>query len=148
MYLTDNLLVPTKWRIPDNNPAATIVSSGGYLLIWADEDTTDAGLHANFKLDAGGEQIGLFDSDGVTVIDSVIFDKHKTYTSYAESYFGGKKEDYDVIKTESYQTSCTDGSIDAGTAARAPDHDSKGCFAPRLFVSLTQDRKKTLKRWR
>jgi len=82
MYLTDNLLVPTKWQFPVNNPAATIVSSGGYLLIWADEDTIDAGLHANFKLDAGGEQIGLFDSDGLTVIDSVIFGEQETDTSY------------------------------------------------------------------
>ena len=82
MYLTDNLSVPTKWRIPDNNPAITIISAGGYLLIWADEDTADTGLHANFKLDAAGEQIGLFDNDGVTVIDSVIFSEQVTDTSY------------------------------------------------------------------
>ncbi|MCK4787332.1 MAG: lamin tail domain-containing protein, partial [Desulfobacteraceae bacterium] len=82
MYLTDNLSAPTKWRIPDSNPAATIVLAGGYLLIWADDDTTDIGLHANFKLDAAGEQIGLFDSDGVTVIDSVIFGEQTTDTSY------------------------------------------------------------------
>jgi len=82
MYLTDNLLVPTKWRFPDNNPSATIVSAGGYLLIWADEDTADAGLHANFKLNAGGEQIALFDSDGVTVIDSVVYGEQTTDTSY------------------------------------------------------------------
>jgi len=82
MYLTDNLSAPTKWRIPDNNPPITIISAGGYLLIWADEDTTDTGLHANFKLDAAGEQIGLFDSDGVTVIDSVIFGEQTTDTSY------------------------------------------------------------------
>jgi len=42
MYLTDNLSSPTKWRIPDNNPAATTIPAGGYLLIWADNDTTDA----------------------------------------------------------------------------------------------------------
>ncbi len=82
MYLTDNLSVPTKWLIPDNYPPATIISAGGYLLIWADEDTTDTGLHANFKLDAAGEQIGLIDSDGVTVIDSIIFDEQKIDISY------------------------------------------------------------------
>jgi len=75
LYLTDNLSVPTKWRIPLNNPAATTISAGGYLLIWADNDIGDAGLHANFKLDAGGEQIALLDSDGSTLIDSVIFDE-------------------------------------------------------------------------
>ena len=57
MYLTDNLSVPTKWQVPVNNPAATTIAAGGFLLIWADNDTTDAGLHTNFKLDADGEQI-------------------------------------------------------------------------------------------
>ena len=35
MYLTDNLSVPTRWRIPANNTAATTIPAGGYLLIWA-----------------------------------------------------------------------------------------------------------------
>jgi hypothetical protein len=73
MYLTDNLSAPTKWQIPGNNPAATTIGPGGYLLIWADGDTTDVGLHANFKLNADGEEIGLFNSDGVTLIDSIFF---------------------------------------------------------------------------
>ncbi len=72
IYLTDNLSVPTKWRIPSGNPATTTIPAGGYLLIWADNDTGDVGLHANFKLNAGGEQIALFDSDGRTLVDSVI----------------------------------------------------------------------------
>ncbi|MEA3226049.1 MAG: lamin tail domain-containing protein, partial [Planctomycetota bacterium] len=82
MYLTDNLSAPTTWRIPDNDPAATIIPPGGYLLIWADNDTADAGLHANFKLDADGEEIGLFDSDGVTLIDSVTFGRQSSDISY------------------------------------------------------------------
>ena len=82
MYLTDNLSAPTMWRIPANNPAATTIPAGGYLLIWADNDTTDAGLHANFKLDAGGEEIGLFDSDGTTQIDSVTFGEQAGDISY------------------------------------------------------------------
>ena len=65
MYLTDNTSNPAKWQIPANNIADTIIPAGGYLLIWADNDTTDSGLHANFKLDAGGEQISLFDRDGI-----------------------------------------------------------------------------------
>jgi hypothetical protein len=82
MYLTDNLSAPTKWRIPANNPAATTIASGGYLLIWADGDTTDAGLHTNYKLDANGEEIGLFDSDGISLIDSVIFGEQTGDVSY------------------------------------------------------------------
>jgi len=82
MFLTDNLSVPTKWRIPGNNPALTTIPAGGYLLIWADEDSTDYGLHANFKLNADGEEIGLFDSDGATLIDSIIFPEQTTDISY------------------------------------------------------------------
>ncbi len=73
MYVTDNLEKPTKWQIPANDPAATTIAPHGYLLIWADEDTADKGLHAAFKLSAGGEQVALFAADGTTLIDSVTF---------------------------------------------------------------------------
>jgi len=82
MYLTDNLSAPTKWQFPVGNSAITTIPAGGYLLVWADNDTTDSGLHANFKLDAGGEELGLFDSDGVTLIDSVTFDEQTADISY------------------------------------------------------------------
>jgi len=78
MYLSDDLSVPVKWQIP----YSTIVPAGGYILIWADNDTGDSGLHANFKLDADGEEIGLFDIDGKTIIDSVIFSDQTTDISY------------------------------------------------------------------
>ena len=82
MYLTDNPSSPTKWQIPGSNPAATTIAAGGYLLIWADNDTSDSGLHANFKLDANGEQIALFDSDGSTLIDSIIYPDQNTDISF------------------------------------------------------------------
>ncbi|OHB60185.1 MAG: hypothetical protein A2168_04975 [Planctomycetes bacterium RBG_13_50_24] len=82
MYLTDSLSAPAKWRIPSSNSALTTIPAGGYLLIWADNDTTAAGLHANFKLDAAGEEIGLFDSDGATEIDSVTFGEQADDISY------------------------------------------------------------------
>ena len=78
MYLTDDLSVPAKWQIPDE----TTISEGGYILIWADNDTGDAGLHANFKLDADGEEIGLFDIDGETVIDSIEYPEQIGDMSY------------------------------------------------------------------
>ncbi|MFH1719464.1 MAG: lamin tail domain-containing protein, partial [Planctomycetota bacterium] len=82
MYVTDDMSNPTKWRIPSNNSTATTIRSRGYLLIWADDDTANSGLHANFKLDAGGEEIGLFDKDGVTLIDSIVFPEQTTDISY------------------------------------------------------------------
>lgn len=82
MFLTDNLSNPTKWRIPINMRSITTIPAGGYLLIWADQDTSDSGLHTNFKLDADGEQIGLFDKDGVTPIDSIDFPEQTQDISY------------------------------------------------------------------
>ena len=55
MYLSDDLANPTRWQFPDG----ITLYAGDYLLIWADGDATDAGLHANFKLSADGEEIGM-----------------------------------------------------------------------------------------
>jgi len=94
MYLTDDLTEPNKWRFPENNPSATTIPAYGYLLIWIDNHIADSGLHANFKLDAGGEELGLFDSspqgvprtatgtDGSSLIDSITFDEQTVDISY------------------------------------------------------------------
>jgi len=82
MYLTDDLDQPTKWRIPGTVRGATMIFPKGFLLVWADGDTTETGLHANFKLDADGEEIGLFDSDGTTLIHSVTFPDQTADISY------------------------------------------------------------------
>jgi hypothetical protein len=73
MYLTDDLDNPTKWRLPDGDPELTTVAPGGYLLVWVDGEIEDEGVHASFKLDAEGEDVGLFDVDGTSLIDSVTY---------------------------------------------------------------------------
>ncbi|MFH1719325.1 MAG: lamin tail domain-containing protein [Planctomycetota bacterium] len=78
MYLTDDPARPTMWRIP----IGTTIPAGGYVVIWADSDTADAGLHANFKLNADGEDISLFDRDAATLINSISFPKQTTDISY------------------------------------------------------------------
>ncbi|UCD27343.1 MAG: chitobiase/beta-hexosaminidase C-terminal domain-containing protein, partial [Planctomycetota bacterium] len=81
-YLTDNLSIPTKWQILDGIPILTTIPPQGYLLIWADNDIEYSGLHANFKLDAEGEEIALFDSDGSTLIDSIVYPDQTTDISF------------------------------------------------------------------
>ena len=70
-YLTDDLDDLTQWSFPQG----TTIDGGDYLLIWADKDTLDnpSGIHSNFKLSAGGESIGLIESDGTTIVDSINF---------------------------------------------------------------------------
>lgn len=86
MYLTDNLGKPTKWKIPD-----TTIAAGGFLLFWADTETTEGALHTNFKLSASGEEIGLFDTDANSnfVIDSIGFSTQKKDTSFGRYPDGG-----------------------------------------------------------
>ena len=91
LYLTDDLSIPDKWLISGSVRAAATIPAGGYLLIWADNDTSDSGLHANFKLSADGEEIGLFADDGVTLIDSITFGPQSPDVSFGR-YPDGEDE--------------------------------------------------------
>ena len=78
MYLTDDLDNPDKWLIPDG----VTIDAYGYVIFWADEQQEQGSTHTNFKLDADGEEIGLFDADGTTLIDSIEFDEQYKNMSY------------------------------------------------------------------
>jgi hypothetical protein len=72
MYLTDDANDPLQWSFP----AGTTLEPGGFLLVWADNDSHDVpGLHANFALSADGETIWLYDAAarGHALLDSVTF---------------------------------------------------------------------------
>ncbi len=68
LYLSDDPALPTKWQFP----SGTTIAANGYLIIWADQDTGQAGLHANFALSANGEHIRLSNASA-GVLDSVTF---------------------------------------------------------------------------
>ena len=53
-------------------------------MVWADEDLTEDGLHADFKLSASGESVILSKADG-TVVDSVTFETQTANISYARN---------------------------------------------------------------
>ncbi|HEX5111636.1 MAG TPA: CotH kinase family protein [Saprospiraceae bacterium] len=77
-HLSDNPDNPLKWEIP----AGTIIPEYGYLIIWADEDGSEAPLHADFKLSAAGETLTFSDPDGA-LIDQVIFGAQASDVAYA-----------------------------------------------------------------
>jgi len=77
-YLSDNVTKTSKWKIP----AGTVIKSEGYLVIWADKDTTQAGLHTNFKLSSGGEELVLSEPD-LSVIDEISYPAQKTELSFS-----------------------------------------------------------------
>ncbi len=74
-YITDNLSQPQKFKIQND----LIVETGGYVLIWADDANT--GNHANFKLSADGESIGLY-NPAVQLIDTTSFGVQQTDISF------------------------------------------------------------------
>jgi len=78
MYLTDDLNDSTKWQIP----LGLSLDPGGYLLFWADNDDEQGDTHTNFRLDNNGEEIGLFDTDGTTGLDSIVFGPQYGDVSY------------------------------------------------------------------
>ena len=65
--LTDDSTTLAKWVFPD-----TSLDAGQYLIVWADADTEQAGLHANFTLPRSGGTVVLSDADGYP-IDRVVF---------------------------------------------------------------------------
>ncbi len=84
MYLTDDLLLPTKWRIP----TGTTVQPGAMLLIWADNQPLQGPLHATFKLSAGGESLFLIAKDGLTKLDGFFFEPQVQDISLGRLYDG------------------------------------------------------------
>jgi hypothetical protein len=80
-YLTDNLAHQQKWQIP----VGIIIQAGQYRLFWADGmDENLNGLHTNFKLNKGGEEIGLFNIDG-SLIDTLSYGNQITDVSYGRN---------------------------------------------------------------
>ena len=77
-FLSDNHKKPSKWQIPNG----TSITGKGYLIIWADGDTTQFGLHANFKLSSEGEEAVLTKPD-LTIIDKISFPAQTVELSYS-----------------------------------------------------------------
>jgi len=137
MYLTDKLDEPLMWRIPENNPALTTIHAGGYLLIWADENSTDYGLHANFKLSAGGEEIGLFDKDGVTLIDSINFPEQSKDISYGRDAEANGQERFFATPTPGAEN---DGAYIGEVDAPELSH-KRGFYDAPFYLTLATETK-------
>lgn len=77
-FLTDNSSNLAKWQFPNG----VTVAPGEYLIIWADDDEGQEGLHTNFKLSNNGEELLLVDPD-LNIIDAAIFGAQANDVSYA-----------------------------------------------------------------
>jgi hypothetical protein len=77
-FVTDNALNIDKWQIPDG----TLIQPNEYLILWADEDSINGGLHTNFKLSSSGEAISLINAS-VEIADQVAFGEQQENMGYA-----------------------------------------------------------------
>lgn len=94
MYFSNDLKEPTKWKIPETDPALTTVKPNDFLIFWFDKDTADGPLHINLKLDKKGEKIVLSAYDRKTIIDKVKFDPQYKDISYGRIPDGSDNWNY------------------------------------------------------
>jgi len=72
-FLSDDPEDLLKWQFP---PASSI-SPNSYLIVWADKDDTQDGLHCDFKLKKSGDAIHFSNADE-SVIDEIVFSEQET----------------------------------------------------------------------
>jgi hypothetical protein len=83
LYITDNFSNKTKYQIKADPENKTIIPSGGYAILWADEELSEGPLHVNFKLSSNGESIGLYQKvgDNFLELDQVSFTSQEENTT-------------------------------------------------------------------
>ena len=122
-YLTDDINNLKKWEFP-----SVQIAPGGYMVVFAsgkDRRSSDSHLHTDFALQAGGESVGLVETDGVTIAHAY-WDYPRQFTdiSYGLSSDGVQSQTEMILIRE-------------GTEARAliPTNGSLG----RAWTELTFD---------
>ena len=86
-YLTNNYSNPFVYQVPSGNPS-TIIPAWGYKIIWCDKELTQGPLHADFKLTAAGDSIGIVSPGGIW-IDSLNFSTQPSDVSVGRTPDGG-----------------------------------------------------------
>ena len=99
MYVTDDLMVLAASQIPTSDPSMTTIEAGGFLILWADRQPEHGILHLDIKLSSSGEQIGLTDVDGTTILDSLTFGVQTADISYGRLPDGSETWEFFTIPT-------------------------------------------------
>ena len=127
LYLTDNLSRPDKWALPD-----ITIPAGDFIVIWADDNPLEGSLHAPFKLERDGEQLGLYTSDSAP-IDTLTFGVQENDVAFGRIPDGG-----DLLVP---LTVATPGSPNSSSVATeedlVPDHFGLDMIYPNPFNANT-----------
>lgn len=114
-FLSDKLTNLTKWIFP-----SIAIQPNSYLVIWADENGSQSGLHANFKLSSDGEAIFLSSPD-TSIIDQVTFSQQQTDISMGRYPDGSGNF---IFMTPSFNSANNNGIVNA----------EEENFSPKEFV--------------
>jgi hypothetical protein len=71
LYFTNDAGDPVKYQVPNNS--SSTIASGGYTLVWCDNESEEGDLHTNFDLSASGGYVGISSADGCGLIDELTF---------------------------------------------------------------------------
>ncbi len=97
-YLSDDAGDLMKFQFP----TGATIAAGGYYIVWADDDLTQSGVHAAFKLSSSGESLFLSDASGI--VDQVTFGAQNTDETYGR-YPNGTGSFQAMVPTHSAQNS-------------------------------------------
>lgn len=115
--LTDDIRNPVKWFIPPG----TTLPAGGYLLVWA--DGRDSDFHSSFRLSRDGEEVALYDTDGL-LVDMVRFGDQAEDVSFGRTVDGAS--DWAFFQQPTPGDMNTGESVTNITQASAPEFSKAG----------------------
>ncbi len=86
LFLSDSYDNMTKWQISQ----PYFLEAGDFVVLFADKDPEEGGLHADFSLEASGEELVLSQAlnNSISIIDSVSFPAVPFQTSYGRATDG------------------------------------------------------------
>jgi len=77
-YLSNDKDVLKHWRFPENST----IAANDYLIVWADRDVDEDGLHTDFKLSKVAGEVYLSFENG-EIVDEVVFTNQSTNIGFA-----------------------------------------------------------------
>lgn len=93
MFLSRSIDTLGMYEIPSGSASLTTIPAGGFLIVWADNDSEQGVLHANFKLPFSTSKtlyLSKKENGSFVILDSITYRVHDRHESYARFVDQGK----------------------------------------------------------
>jgi uncharacterized protein YaiE (UPF0345 family) len=83
LYFTNNTGTPLLYQFPTNAAAVTTIPANGFIILWADNQTSQGALHLPFTLNSAGGVLALVNNDGLApaILDQLQYPSTAVNTS-------------------------------------------------------------------